>query len=129
MDSTKVSWADDVEASYGTAFTPHQAADMISAAFLHYKVRKLAQAWQPVKARNISTSVKVSISRHKHAADQAASKHAQRDYQVKFSNAFSALEGEPTPVTQWQGASTSDATAKGVGRAPPKIVRTKSCFA
>jgi len=93
MASTKDRWADEVEASYGTAFTPEQATNMISAAFLHYKVRKLARTWQPVKARNISTSVKVcSVSQHKRAAQRAASKHAQRDYHVKFSNAFAALD-------------------------------------
>lgn len=129
MGSTKVSWADEVEASY--TLTPEQAANMISAAFLHYRVRKLARAWQPVKARNISTSVKVSVSQHKRAADRAASKHAKRNYQLKFSNAFAALEGvmEPKPVIQWQWASTSAATAKTVALEPPKIVRTRSCCA
>lgn len=131
MGSTKVSWADDVEANYDTTFTPDQAANIISAAFLHYKVRKLAWAWQPVKARKNSTLLKVSVSRHKRAAERAASKHAQDEYHVKFSNAFAALAGvmEPKPVTQWQGPLASAALAKGVGLEPPKIARMRSCCA
>lgn len=51
MVSTKARWADLVEEEPDapTTLTHTQAANIISSLFLHWKLRRLAQSWQPVK--------------------------------------------------------------------------------